>query len=391
MLREQSPVFWLERHKAWLLLDHDRVRAALSDEALSTDTITPLEQRLDVDQRARFAPAAALLRDWMIFNDPPVHTALRAPVRASFTPRGVEKLTGAIEEHTDALLRQADLDGDGTVDLVAAVAYPLPATVIAILLGVPVERHDEFRQLSRHLGSLVMGKVSRSDAWDRALLAAEAFHALFGELIERYRREPADNMISRMIVAADSEESVLTADQLVGACSLLLFGGHETTTGLIGNGVVTLLDRPAARRRLRDDPELGAAAVEELLRFDGPSKIVVRRARAGGDWNGVPLREGQAVFCCLTAANRDPEHFEHPHELVVDRTPNHHLAFGWGRHVCLGAQLARLEARVVIPRFLARFPDAKLACAPDELEYQPTIVGRTLRELPITLGRAAAA
>jgi cytochrome P450 len=383
-LRATAPVHWLERHRAWLLLDHERVRIALNAEELSTDTITPLAERLDADARVRFEPARKLLMNWMIFNDPPVHTALRVPVREAFVPRAVSALSTAISQHVEQILDE-HANGREQIDLVSALAFPLPATVIAILLGVPDDRQDEFRDMSRHLGALVMGKLSRADAWDRALKATHEFHELFGGLIERYREHPEDNLISRLAVAADDDACALSAEQLVGACSLLLFGGHETTTGLITNGVKAILRSPDERARLASDPPLIMSAVEELMRYDGPSKIVVRRARQDGEWAGVPLKAGETVFCALAAANRDPLVFDRPDDLDLTRSPNRHLGFGWGRHMCLGAQLARLEAQIAIPAFLGRFPTAQLAVEDEALQYQPTIVGRTIRALPIRL------
>ncbi|MGQ0630995.1 MAG: cytochrome P450 [Sporichthyaceae bacterium] len=375
-LRRESEVWWLERHRAWLLLSYDLVKAGIDGEALSTDTITPLQRHLSTEDRERFKPAAELLAGWMIFTDPPVHTALRAPVRAAFTPRAVSRLEGEVVAITDRLIDALDPTG---FDLVSALAYPLPALVIAELLGVPADRHAEFATWSRQLGALVMGKVSRADAWDRALAATGAFGELFSELIARARMEPGEDLVSHLVATADATDS-LTDAQLIGACSLLLFGGHETTTSLLSSGALHLLDHPDQRHLVDLDP---AKAVEELLRFDGPSKISVRRVRSDGDWRGIPMRAGQPVFCAAAAANRDPAVFDHGNELVLDRDPNRHLGFGWGMHFCLGSQLARLEARVVLPRLLGRFPRLRLAGEREDVRYQPTVVGRTLRALPL--------
>jgi cytochrome P450 len=231
-----------------------------------------------------------------------------------------------------------------------------------------------------------MGKVERGDAWDRALMATYEFENLFGELIAKYTREPADNLISRLVLASQASEHELSPDQLVGACSLLLFGGHETTMSLLSNAILALMQRPADRAKLRSDPELIESAVEEFLRFDGPSKIVVRRAREDALWHGIPLRTGDVVYCAIGAANRDPIVFEQADELAIDRKPNRHVSFGWGLHHCLGAQLARLEAIVAIPMILEAFPNMTLAGELRDLRYHPTVVGRTLKALPVVLG-----
>ena len=376
-LRAQGEAVWLERHRAWLLLGYDVVREALSHPQLSTDTITPLQRHFDDEQRARFKPASDLLKGWMIFNDPPTHTHLRHPVRAAFTPKAVSRLEQSTTDLVDALLDEVE-DPTQAFDLVAALAYPLPALVIAHLLDVPEERHAEFGSWSRQLGSLVMGKVSRKDAWDRALKATHDLDELFSAMIEDRRKNPGEDLVSTLVQGTDEE--ALSDNLLVGACSLLLFAGHETTTSLLTTGALHLLGHPDRQAQLAADPRLG---VEELLRYEGPSKIVVRRVREDGEWRGLPLETGQPVFCSPMSANHDPDQFDDPGELKLDRDPNRHLTFGWGLHFCLGSQLARLEARIVLPRLFARFPDLELAVPQDELVWQPTVVGRTLRTLPV--------
>jgi len=373
---EGGPVWWLRRHKAWLLLGYEDVVKALDDEELSTDTITPLQRHMTAEQRERFKPARDLLAGWMIFNDPPMHTTLRAPVRRAFTPRSVSRLEGDIAALTDRLLDELDPSG---FDFVERFAHPLPAVVIAYLLGVPHDRHEDFKNWSKQLGALVMGKVSRADAWDRALAATHDLDELFSEMIARVRREPGEDLVTTL-VGGSSSHGELTDNQLVGACSMLLFGGHETSTSLLTNSTRHLIGRPDRQEQLRSGP---AAAVEEILRFDGPSKMVVRRVREDGGRFGVPMRAGQPVFCSNAAANRDPAVFDRPDEIVLDRDPNRHLGFGWGMHFCLGSQLARLEARVVMPKLIDRFPKLRLAVDAAELRYHPTIVGRTLKTLPL--------
>jgi cytochrome P450 len=381
-LRSRGAVHWLERHRAWLLLGYDDVRRGLTDDRLSTDTITHLYERLPASDRAEYRDVETLLRGWMIFNDPPTHGQLRDPVRVAFTPKAVEQLRDQIADATDELLARL---GSAT-EFVADVAFPLPANVIAVLLGVPADHYERMRAWSIQLGALVMGKTSREDAWQRAVGAAREMQAYFGELVEWYRRHPADNLISRM-VHADFDPAVgeLSTTQLIGACSLLLFAGHETTMSLLTTGIYHLAARPDLRAELAARPEIADRLVDELMRFDGPSKIMVRRVRDDCSWDGHPMRRGQAVFCALMAANRDPAVFDDPDELHIDRHPNRHLGFGWGPHFCLGAQLAKLEAEVVIPRVIDRFPSIRLA-AHTEIGWHPTIVGRTIRKLPLELG-----
>jgi cytochrome P450 len=303
-------------------------------------------------------------------------------VMSAFTPRGVAQLRTEIEELTDSILSQFEESGDD--DFINTVAFPLPASVISILLGASSDTRADMQNWSRNLGSLVMGKLSRDDAWHRAMAAAEEMQIFFTQLIEHYRKEPADNLVTRMIEAADKEGD-LSPERLVGACSLLLFGGHETTTSLISSCVYQLSQDEELRARLLADPTLIASFVEEVLRFNGPSKILVRRARRDWEWRGQHIRAGQPIYCSVAAANRDSAQFPDPDRFIVDRTPNRHLAFGFGRHFCLGAQLARLETQIVIAKILQRFPNIHVSCEPDYISWQPTIVGRTLRSLPVAI------
>lgn len=380
-LREHSPVHWSARHRAWILTRYKDVMAGFGDERLSTDNIRPLEAKLSTADRERFAPAAKLLSSWMIFTDPPVHTGLRAPVRTAFKPKAVEALRPALEARVDELL--AGMGGQGRCDLVREFAFPLPADAIAMLLGVPAERRQDFKRWSGMLGALVTGKTGRPDVWERALQAERHFSELFSGLIERYEREPADNLITELIRARDAGE-YLSADQMVGACALLLFAGHETTTNLIASGTLALLRHPGQRERLLAEPERIESAVEEMLRFDGPSKVLVRRVRHPFDCQGHRFEAGQRVFLAVAAANRDPDEFPAPDRFDIARAPNRHLSFGWGRHFCLGAQLARLEAQIAVRRLLERFP--RLRLGDEALVWQPVILGRSLKRLPVELG-----
>lgn len=377
-LRESSPTHWSERHHAWILTRYEDVMAELGDDRLSTANMKAQEKRLSPEERARFAPAAKLLEAWMIFRDPPVHTQLRAPVRTAFKPKAVAALSVALEKRVDELLEE--MASQTSCDLIRNLAFPLPADAIAMLLGVPSDRRDDFRRWSRMLGGLVMGKLSRSDVWDRALDAERNFSELFGDLIERYEREPEDNLISEMIRVRDAGEH-LSPDQMIGACTLLLFGGHETTANLISSGTLALLRHPDQLERLREEPDLIESAVEEMLRFDGPSKINVRRVRETFQFRDQRFEEGQTIFLSTAAANRDPEEFPDPDRFDVSRTPNRHLGFGWGRHFCLGAQLARLETQIAITRLIRRFPD--LSLAPQDLAWEPTVLGRALKRLEV--------
>lgn len=381
-LREHLPVHWSERHKAWIVTSHAELAVALRDPRLSTARMDAFESRLSATRREALAPAIELLRGWMLFHDPPAHTRLRAPVARAFTPRRVEKLRAKIEAVTAELLD--DLARAGGGDLVEAFAHPLPAIVIAELFGVPRADREKIRQWSAKFGVVVFGATERADYERVASEAGLEFRDYIRWLIAERKREGAarDDLLGALL--ADCEEpGGLREAEIAGACSLLLFAGHDTTASLIGSGTLALLRDPEQRAALPDEPEAAATAVEELLRFEGPAKIMMRRALVTHDRAGRTIAAGDAVFLAIPAANRDPAVFARPDALDLERTPNPHLAFGDGIHFCLGAPLARLEAHIALTRLFARFP--RLALASEAIAWRPTISDRSLVSLPIAI------
>ena len=384
-LRSQGPIVWLERHRAWLLTTHDAVRTGFHDLRLSSDRLTPLEARMNDADREAMGLTFELLRGWMVFHDPPDPARLREPLRRAFTPKRVAALRPRIEEIVDELLddlaeRRAD---GGGFDLVADFAFPLPAIVIAELLGVPPEDRDEFKHWSDQLAAIVFGTSDRSSGVERAVAGTAKFADYFGGLIERYTAEPADNFTSALIAVTDDDPSVgLTSSELVGALTLLLFGGHETTTNLISNSMLSLLSHPGSIARLVAEPDLLGSALEELHRFDGSTKLMVRIVGEDHERHGVEMTAGQTVFLGVLGANRDPEVFERPDELILDRdNVRQHLGFGYGAHFCLGAALARLETEIAGGHLLDRLPDLRLAeTIPPRTEV---LLGRGIATLPV--------
>ena len=343
---------WSDEHRGWLVLDHASVSAGFRDERLSADRITPLERYVERHP----GPARTvvdLLAGWMIFRDPPAHTRLREPVRGAFTPRRMAVLEGVVRRAVEGLLDEvADA---GACDFRHVVARPLPAMVIAELLGVPESDRLMFQQWSDQLAHVVFATTTSAAADPDAVAGATAFTAYFRELMERFRRRPEDNLLSDLAAAAPA--AGISERELIGACSLLLFAGHETTTGLLASGLALLLfEHPDELARLGADPALDRTAVDELLRCEGPARVMVRRVGEGFEWHGQALEPGQPVFLAIVAANRDPAVFPDPDRVDVGRDPNPHLGLGWGLHYCLGAPLARLETRITLRRLLERFP-----------------------------------
>lgn len=384
-LRQEAPVIWSERHRAWIITTHDEARLAFHDLRLSSDRLTPLERRLSDDERALMGETFELLRGWMVFHDPPDHERLREPLRRTFTPARVADLRPRIATLVDELVADAArrLDAGETIDLVAEIAFPLPAVVIAELLGVPVEDRDEFKTWSDELAAIVFGTADRRAGVQRAAAGSARFASYFRGLIARYTEEPADNLISALIAVTDDDPHLgLSPSELVGALTLLLFGGHETTTNLISNSFHSLLRHPdqLAIARAERDPERRTAMWEELHRYEGSTKVMVRIVAEDHERAGVHLRAGETVLIAVLGANRDQAVFEQPDRLDLERdNARQHLGFGYGRHFCLGAALARVEADVA----LSRMVDALDVESAGDVSWSPVLLGRGIGRLPV--------
>src|SRR6266540_2480899 len=316
---------------------------------------------------------------WVLTRHADVLALLRDP-RTSRDPRSsepVELLRSPVEAIVGELLDR--VAGTGTMDVVDDLAYPLPVTVICEMFGVPEADWDRFRTWSRELVRLLDPLVAE-DAFEQALQARLALRGYLRELIAERRAHPANDLLSALIAAEDQGQA-LSEPELVSMCVLLLVAGHETTVNLIANGTLALLRHPEALARLAADPSLAGSAVEELLRYDSPVQFTSRHALAELEIGGGRVRAGETVVGVLGAANRDPAQFADPDELDLARSPNRHVAFGGGIHFCLGAPLARVEARIAIPALLQRLPDLELGGTPVRRD---TVTLRGLSSLPVT-------
>ena len=377
-LRDVDPVQWSPRHRAWVVMGHTELNDAFHDKRLSTERMDDFRSRQRGPRAEALAKAIDLLDGWMLFHEPPEHTRLRAPLSRSFTPKAVSSLDHRVQQLVDDLLDDMAATGGG--DLVERFTHPLPAAVIAELFGVPVEERDWLAGWSEKFGVVVFGAVNRPDYEDLARDAGDELEDRLQPLFDRYRAEPEDNLLS-LLLAREGDHDGLSTAEILGACSILLFAGHDTTASLLGSGTLALLADPDARRTLLelDGPALDIA-VEELLRFEAPAKAMMRTVAQSHDRDGRPFEQGQAVFMTILAANRDPRVFPDADRLVLDRDPNPHLTFGHGHHFCLGAALARLEVRAAIPSLLRRFPDLALA---GEVTWKPTISDRSASHIPM--------
>jgi cytochrome P450 len=377
-IRDADPIQWSERHRAWLVLGHPELDEAFRDRRLSTERMGDFRRRLSGRRAEALAKAIDLLEGWMLFHEPPEHTRLRAPLARSFTPRAVSTLDGRVAAIVERLLD--GMAGDHQGDLVERFTHPLPAAVIAELFGVPPDERDWLAGWSAKFGVVVFGAVNRPDYEQLAREAGEELEQRLQPLLARYRAEPEDNLLS-LLLAREFQFDGPTTTEILGACSLLLFAGHDTTASLLGTGTVALCRDPDARRRFAGlDGGALDTAVEELLRFEAPAKAMMRTVAEPHHRGDRSFETGQAVFLVILAANRDPRVFADPDRLVLDRDPNPHLSFGHGHHFCLGAALARLEIRLALPALLRRFPSLE----PDgEPVWKPTVSDRSASAIPV--------
>jgi cytochrome P450 len=385
-LRTEDPVHWEEGTtlalNRWVLTRYGDVTTALRDPRLSAErnwTVDWLPQ--EAREAARSAHSAYVQQ--VIFSDPPDHTRLRRLMLTAFTPRVVEEMRPRIQQYVNEALDV--VAPRGQMDVIADLAYPLPTVVIAALLGVPPEDRERLKAWSNDLATTFDGDPRRPERSARAYQGVAAFMEYLTRLVIERRHAPQDNLLQTMIEASD-EGDALSLPEVIANAVLLLFAGHETTTNLIGNGLLALLRHPDQLERLRDDPALMTSAVEELLRYDSPVQVTVRVAKENLQIAGQEIDAGKSVFLLLGAANRDPAQYAAPDQLDLARAENRHLAFAYGPHFCLGAALARLEGQIAIGTMLRRWPHLRLV-TPD-VQWRDNVILRGLVSLPIVLGEA---
>ncbi|MCX5386465.1 cytochrome P450 [Streptomyces sp. NBC_00083] len=371
-LRAEGPVHLVRTPPTgtdvWLIVGHEAARAALADPRFGKDW------RVLTDEGRTELPAGAN----MLETDPPQHTRLRKLVAREFTPRRIEALRPRVQDVTDELL-DAMLAAPGrTADLVDALAFPLPMTVIAELIGVPDLDRAAFRVLSNQ----AVAPLTDAGGED----AVREIGGYLAGLIEAKRAGgPADDLLSALIRAGDEDDDQLSPDELIGMAFLLLVAGHETTVNLISNGIRALLAHPDQLAALRADFDgLIDGAVEEMLRYEGPVETATYRfAREPVQVGDVLIPAGAPVLVALASAGRDPQRYDDPDRFDIRRAPQSHLAFGHGIHFCLGAPLARMEGRIAVRTLLERAPDLQLAAGAGELEWLPGMLIRGVRHLPV--------
>jgi cytochrome P450 len=378
-MREEAPIYWtpdgspmLTRYEDILgiLRDHDRWSNDGSKSRYA-------EAAQDTDGAGMLSAIGARP---MLFTDPPDHTRLRGLVNKAFTPRVVDRLRPRMESIVDELLDE--VAGGGTMDIIEHIAYPLPVIMIAELLGVPASDRELLKGWSVPLARTIDPLDNMAPEFINEVAAAGlAFIAYFAQLINERRQSPQDDLLSALIAAEEAGDK-LTQEEVIVNLILLLIAGHETTTNLIGNGMLALMRHPAEMAELRDDPSIIKTAVEELLRYDSPVQLDARTALEDVEVAGVMIPKKEQPILLLAAANRDPAEFTDPDRLDLRRVPNAHVAFSSGIHFCVGASLARAEGQVAINTMLRRMPN--LALADDSPPYKENVTLRGLATLPVT-------
>ena len=381
-LLAHNPVSWNSTFQTWVFTRYADVDAILTHPKTSADRRSGSNSFAEMQRKyIEEHPEDLFVRaPTMLNSDPPEHTRLRRLVSKAFTPRAVENLRPRIQRVVDEILD--DVAGEGEMDLVQAVGYPLPVIVIAEMLGVPTEDRAKFKKWSDDIVATLGGPFTPQAVLEAANKARGELVEYLSGVIEERRKNPQDDLITGLI-AAEDEGTVLSTQEIYSTTILLLVAGNETTTHLIDNGMLALLKNPDQVKALRDDPSLIGSAVEELLRFIGPVQATGRTIKEDMEIGGQALKARESTFVLLGAANHDPAKWgDDAHELDVTRNPVDHVGLGDGIHFCLGAPLARAEAQIAISTLLERFPKLKLAV--DEPEWGGTFIIRGVKSLPLT-------
>ncbi len=376
-LRTEDPVHWDPFLHEWVVTRYADVVTVFQHFSANR---TPTPERLTELGMTALKPFAQVMVRQMVFLDPPAHGRIRGLASKAFTPRRVQVLRSHIQDITDSLLDAVQFRG--SMDVIADLAYPLPAIVTAEMLGVPVSDRDQLKAWSEDFAELLGNFQYSPDRTPHLLRSVEEMTAYFRVAIRAHREHPRDDVISAL-VTAEQDGDRLTEEEIVANCILVMVGGQETTTNLIGNGMLSLLRHPDQLEKLRADLSLIPSAVEELLRYESPIQHTARLAPDDLVLGQKTIRKGQTIIAVMGAANRDPEQFPNPDQLDICRRDNRHVAFAYASHFCFGAPLARLEGQIAFETVLSRMPNLRLE--PGPLTWRGNLDLRGLTALPVAL------
>ena len=408
-LREQEPIHWDEELGFWVLTRYADIDSLYTDDRFSrAQGLMRGFERLSDSEQQLVQPVYHSFSKTVFYADPPYHTHLRGLMNHAFTPRRVERLRPYIQGIVNELLDAAQSRA-GAVDVIRDLAYPLPVMVIAELLGLPANDRDRFKKWSDDLFA-ILGTVRQKPSYllERAAQSLREMTDYVRDLSRKRRESPQDDLLTALLSVTEEDDlacphphvsspphapfprsrerdasSILTEEELVSNINILLSTGHETTTHLIGNGILALLQHPEQMQKLQSLPALLAPAIEEMLRYDNPVQITYRSALEDAEIEGKRIQKGDLINSILGSANRDPRRFSNPDRFDITRNEGRHLGFGIGIHFCIGAPLVRLEAEIVFETILRRFP--KLTLATEVLEWQEHPIFRGLKSLPVNL------
>ncbi|MEE8466554.1 MAG: cytochrome P450 [Dehalococcoidia bacterium] len=381
-LRSEDPVHWNDGAQVWVLTRYQDVLDGLRDPRLSSVSISAIIQEAGDGEDAKALEQTFL--DMMIQSDPPDHTRLRSLANKAFTPGVLEGIRSQVQNAADRLLDDIQEQGSqeqGSMEVISELAYPLPALVISELLGVADGDRERFKKWSSDIAAFAGYIRDAPETIGPALRSVAELTEFLRETVAMRRVDPKDDLLSALVSAEDQGDS-FSEDELYSMCVLLIFAGHVTTTNLIGNGILALLQNPSQLERLRQQPSLVESAVEEIIRYTGPVQAISRTALESFQLGDKQIAKGDRISLNLAAANRDPERFSDPDRFDIGRTEGRHLGFGFGIHFCLGAALARMEGQAVIGAVVNRMPE--LLLEEQTLEWQKNPVLRGLKALSVT-------
>jgi cytochrome P450 len=360
-MRERAPVGWHDTLEAWMLTRYDDVMRVLKDSRFSSGhgRVEAMFRTFSAEDKARYTVLADTLKSWGFFSDPPCHTRIRSAMNACFTPARMKALRASIEKIAAEFAEKAV--GRGEFDLVGEIAAPLPMAVFNRLLDIPPADAPAVQRWSNGIAGFITRIQHSIEAAEAGQTAVEEAMAYFGKALEVRRKNPTDDALSQL-ATHEFEGKPLSLAEIVSTATMLIFGGHETTTNLLSNAIAAFIAHPGEWDKLRRQPELAAAATEESLRYDGPVQILARIATEDVEMGGETIRAGQRVLILLGAANRDPKHFPDPDRFSLSRANvAKHLGMGNGIHYCSGAPLARLEISIVFNELAKRLPTLRYA------------------------------
>ncbi|MWG33448.1 cytochrome P450 [Halomarina oriensis] len=374
-IRESEPVYWNEKWGGWIVTRYDDVRHCLQDDehlSVQVEADRLRDSSLDIPVMKSMFPK------WVFYLDPPDHTKLRRVIGEAFNPAMVKEQRSKVETATQTLIDDIERRDPEEIELIEEFAYPLPVRIITRILGLPLDDKQQLGEWSSDIALTLFHHYNAENRHQRTEESIEEFAAYVREVVQRREEAPREDLIT-YLNEAEADGMTLDQDEVVATVVGLLFAGHETTTKLLANGTLELLRHPDQLDMLREDPSLAPSAVEEILRYHGPSKSLTRGVKEGFEFHGKQIEAGERVLLSLAAANRDPRKFESPDVFDITRGTMEHVGFGHGTHHCLGAPLARLEARVAFPALVNAFPEMELV--DDEVQWTQSPLVRGPGEL----------